>query len=279
MDHSRPLAEADESQPRLHVLGSGLAIPSADRDNIALALDTPAGLWLVDCGGSLFHRLLKLGLDPFRLRGVFLSHSHVDHMYGLPALLFHLKLAADLRGWREDHPTVTIYGNRPAVDMARAVVRAYEIEVGQPPVRWHELPQSEDHCFHEEGALTWFSTPVAHSRPTLAAKAVLQGYSVVYSADTEPCDRLVRFAAGADLLLHECTVPEPLEGHSTPQQVGQVAARAGVARLLVIHYDPGHVFPIQETRALIRKGGFAGEILFAEDGMSVPLGGVGRGDR
>ena len=76
--------------PQLFVLGSGTALPSAERDNTSLAVDTPEGLWLIDCGGSVYHKLLHLGLDPLRLQGVFLTHNHLDHVYGLPALLFHL---------------------------------------------------------------------------------------------------------------------------------------------------------------------------------------------
>lgn len=256
------------SWPQLIVLGSGTALPSAERDNTSLAVDTPHGLWLIDCSGSIYQKLLRLGLDPLRLRGVFLSHSHPDHIYGLPALLFHLKLA----GWHEDDPTLHIYGNEPTLTMSRRVLGAYEIDRWQPPTEWHELPKIEGHPFTEDDSLAWFSTPVAHSRPTLAVKVVAKGtgHTAVYSADTSPCESLVQFATGADTLLHECTAVEPLEGHSTPEQVGETATRADVRRLAVIHYDPHYILPMDQTLTLIRRGGFAGEILFVEDGMRLP---------
>ncbi|OQY21688.1 MAG: hypothetical protein B6I34_06920, partial [Anaerolineaceae bacterium 4572_32.1] len=139
------------------------------------------------------------------------------------------------------------------------------------PLEWHELPESEGHGFAEDDDLIWVSTPVAHSRPTLAVKIVVRegGYTIVYSADTSPCDSLVSLAAGADILLHECTAVEPMEGHSTPQQVGEIAARAGVKRLVVLHYDPRYILPADETHLLVRKGGFGGKISFAEDGMAL----------
>jgi len=257
----------------LHVLGSGTALPSAGRDNIALAIDTPAGLWLIDCGGSVYHKLLRQGLDPLRLRGLFLSHDHTDHVYGLTALLFQLKLATRVWDWREDDPALHIYANAPTLATVRCALDAYRIDLQQPPVAWHELPQVEGHPFAEDDATAWFCTPVVHSRPTLSVKVALKatGFALVYSADTEPCESLVRLATGADLLLHECTVPEPFDGHSTPQQVGQTAARAGVQRLAIVHYDPELVLPVPETLAGIRKGGFTGEVLFAEDGMALPL--------
>jgi ribonuclease Z len=257
------------SSPWLYVLGSGTALPSVERDNASLAVETSDHLWLIDCSGSTYQKLLRLDLDPMRLRDVFLTHSHPDHIYGLPALLFHLKLA----GWPDDGPTLHIYGNGPTLTMARRVLTAYEIDRWQPPVEWHELPEAEGHSFAEDDDLTWFSTPVVHSRPTLAVKVVAKetGHTAVYSADTEPCDGLVRFATGADTLLHECTAVEPIEGHSTPEQVGETAAQAAVRRLVVIHYDPRYILPTDETLMLIRKGGFTGEVSIAEDGMALPL--------
>jgi ribonuclease Z len=250
-----------------------MALPSAQRDNLGLAVDTPAGLWLIDCGNSVVHRLLRLGLDPSRLRGVFLSHNHADHISGLPTLLFHLKLAGMFGVWSEFRSPIDIYGNPPTVTMARCVLHAYRIEVETPAIRWHELPAVEGHTFAKAAGIRWFSTPVVHSRPTLAVKAEVgkEAFAMVYSADTEPCESLIRLATEADLLVYECSAAEPMAGHSTPQQAGLVAARAGVKRLLVVHYDPAYVLPVDETRALIRKGGFGGEILFAEDGMALPL--------
>lgn len=256
-------------KPRLYVLGSGTALPSAARDNAALAVSAADGLWLIDCSGSVYGKLLRLGLEPLRLRGVFLSHSHPDHIYGLPALLFHLKLA----GWGDDGPALPIYGNGPTLAMARRVLDAYEIDRYQPPTNWRELPEVEGHRFAGDGELAWFSAPVTHSRPTLAVKVVVQatGYAAVYSADTAPCESLVRLAAGADVLLHECTTVEPFTGHSTPQQVGRTAAQAGARRLVVLHYDPLYILPADETLRHIRQGGFGGEVVFAEDGMVLPL--------
>lgn len=257
------------STSQLYVLGSGTALPSAERDNTSLAVNTPGGLWLIDCGGSTYQKLLRLGLDPLRLRGVFLTHNHPDHIYGLPALLFHLKLA----GWGNDGPTLHIYGNTSALTLTRRVLEAYEMDPWQPPTEWHELPETEEYPFAKDDHTAWFSTPVAHSRPTLAVKVIARtgGYTAVYSADTSPCESLVRFAAGADVLLHECTVVEPFEGHSTPEQAGETAARAGVQRLVIVHYDPQYILPTDETLVLIRKGGYVAEVLFAKDGMALPL--------
>lgn len=47
---------------------------------------------------------------------------------------------------------------------------------------------------------------------------------MVYSGDTEPCPRVAALADGADLLVHECSFPEPFDvaNHSTPKRLGRM---------------------------------------------------------
>ena len=74
------------------MLGSGPALASEDRDNTFFLFESAAGSLFIDCGGSPFYKLLKVGADPNFLAGVLLTHSHPDHLYGLPSLLHELWL-------------------------------------------------------------------------------------------------------------------------------------------------------------------------------------------
>lgn len=83
------------------------------------------------------------------------------------------------------------------------------------------------------------------------------GRVVVVSGDTAPCEALVAAAAGADLLIHEATflageaALAAASGHSTAGQAADLAARAGVRALALVHtsqrYDPRDV--LAEARA------------------------------
>ena len=76
------------------------------------------------------------------------------------------------------------------------------------------------------------------------------GKTIVYSTDIEHGDvideRLVELAKGADLLLHDAQyTPAELKekkgwGHSSWEQAIEVATRAGVKQLALIHHDPDH---------------------------------------
>jgi ribonuclease BN (tRNA processing enzyme) len=82
---------------------------------------------------------------------------------------------------------------------------------------------------------------VPHYTETFAMRVSSQNGSgeIVYGADSRPTEALTRFAAGADLLLVEATLPRPertgMRGHLTPSEAGQHARAAGAKRLLLVH--------------------------------------------
>jgi ribonuclease Z len=115
------------------------------------------------------------------------------------------------------------------------------------------------------------------------------GRLVVISGDTRPCERIVRVATGADLLVHEATFTEEEKEravetrHSTAREAAQVALAAGVKRLALTHLsarfsaqwgplldEAREVFP----QTVVAKDGLALEVGFEEsaDPQSAPSG-------
>jgi pyridine nucleotide-disulfide oxidoreductase/beta-lactamase family protein len=115
-----------------------------------------------------------------------------------------------------------------------------------------------------------------HTQPYLASLAYRVDSSegsVVFSGDTAPCERLIDLSRGADLLLHEGAMPEETRQrgamqtvHSSSATVGQVAAEAGVKRLVIVHH---HLEPSDEKNRRrvteeVRKQ-FSGEVHVARE--------------
>jgi ribonuclease Z len=237
---------------RMTLLGVGTAVPDQDRENTHMVWEGPDGLLLIDAGGSTFQRLLRAGLDPTRLRGVFLTHSHADHINGLAVLLFHLKLA----GYAGRLP---IYGNEPTLALARRVVEAFELDDIQVPVEWIVVTGGQEVPLNAEGYRLRVADTV-HSRPCLALRFEdrATGKALVYSADTEPCPSVQDLASGATILIHEATVATPFKGHTMPRQAGTVATNAGAERLVLVHFSPKWTMSASEAIEEVRAGGFAG---------------------
>ena len=238
---------------RMTLLGVGTAVPDQDRENTHMVWEAPDGLLLIDAGGSTYQRLLRASLDPLKLRGIFLTHSHADHINGLAALLFQLALA----GYQGRLP---IYGNEPTLALARRVVEAFELESHQAMVDWIAVAGGQKVPLGAEGYRLRVADTV-HPRACLALRFEERssGKALVYSADTEPCPAVQALANGAAVLIHEATTAGPFAGHTTPRQAGSVAASAGAGRLVLVHFSPRWTMSAAEAIEEIRAGGFAGQ--------------------
>lgn len=112
--------------------------------------------------------------------------------------------------------------------------------------------------------------------------------AIVFSGDTNKNENLIRLANGADVLVHEVIstrwannlFPEPrsaadeaklrhlLEAHTPTEQVGEVAARAGVKTLVLSHLAPPTVSDEEWTKGVT---GFAGKLLIGRPLVRVKL--------
>ena len=216
-----------------HLLGTGSANAGPDRTTTMLAVEHAGRLVLVDCGGDAVQRMLACGLDPVTLDAVVLTHEHPDHIGGYPLLLEKLWLL----GRRDPIP---VYGPAATLAKARALFAVFDTR------KWESLP---DRSFCEvelwEGApafalggLSATAAPVVHPVPTIGLRFESDGACLAYSSDTARTDAVVRLADGADVLIHEAT--GSLAGvHASPEEAADVAARAGVGRLVLVHapYD------------------------------------------
>ncbi|MGC9333507.1 MAG: MBL fold metallo-hydrolase [Anaerolineae bacterium] len=250
--------------PAVIVLGTAASVPNGQHDTVGLALRSPEGAVLIDCGGSPLHKLARHGIDMAELQAIILTHGHADHLYGLPMLVQGLWL-----GGRE--AALPVYGPAQALDRARRLLEVFELadREGLFALEWHAVPLREGRRVLSLGSVQVTTTPVVHGdNDTIGLRFddTDTGGSAVYSSDTEPCDSLIRLAAGADLLLHEAT--GNYAGHSSPQDAAEVAREAGVGRLALIHYPVRGVDPGQWCR---RATGFSGQVFLAKDGDVYPL--------
>ncbi len=73
---------------KLYYLGTSYGAPSPGRCQQSILAETAdGGLYLFDAGAPVLDRMVNLGLAPSRLRAVFISHLHGDHMNGLLDML------------------------------------------------------------------------------------------------------------------------------------------------------------------------------------------------
>jgi len=114
---------------------------------------------------------------------------------------------------------------------------------------------------------------VPHTPESVAVSVTAPEGRLVYTGDTGPSAELAQWAAGCDLLLAECSLPDALavDIHLTPTQAGDLARDARAGRLVLTHF-----YPPVETSDPARTAGerFKGRITAASDGDRFTIGGA-----
>jgi ribonuclease Z len=102
------------------------------------------------------------------------------------------------------------------------------------------------------------------------------GRRLVYTGDTRPTESVVEAARDADLLIHDATFADDEAdrarhtAHSTAREAGQIAARAGVARLALTHLSSRYASGWERLEREAREA-FDGECFVASDGQTVDV--------
>ena len=252
-------------------LGTSGAIPSPARDTTALVFVVNEGALLVDCGGSPVQKLRRAGVDPLALAYVLITHLHPDHAYGLPSLVQNLMLM-------QRAAPLTVLGHPEHVEPLRTLLGLFNLleRPGMFPRAVRALDPAPGARALALGPLVVSTAPVAHgAMPNVAVRVdALRGRSVVYSSDTQPCDAVVALARGADTLIHEATFPDRDRGrfgaHATAGEAGDIAARAGVRRLILTHIEADYHDEVEAMADEARKR-FGGQVEIARELVPYPL--------
>lgn len=234
---------------------------------------------------------------------VLLTHTHWDHIQGLPFFAPIYTPDCD----------ITIYGpggleksleEAVMVQMQRLWFPVRRSEL-QGKIRFKELGPDRFRIGEVEVSTHWMNHPVL----TLAYKIAHAGKRVVYTGDNEPYNffhvyspgtqgtikisaspaemerrtkKNIEFFAGADLLIHDCQYTDEEYqkkvgwGHSPISHVCSMAAQARVRRLAIFHHEPNHSDADLEQMAETAKTRLAAldgsiEVILAREGLQVEL--------
>jgi ribonuclease Z len=75
---------------KIHFLGTSCMMPTKDRNHIGNALQYEENLFIFDCGENTQTQIKKMKLPFGKIKKIFISHWHGDHVIGLPGLLMSL---------------------------------------------------------------------------------------------------------------------------------------------------------------------------------------------
>jgi ribonuclease Z len=241
-------------------LGSSGAVPSATRDTTALVVRAGRTTCLVDVGGSPVQKLRRVGIDPVGLSAVVVTHTHPDHVYGLPALVQCLLILGRTA-------PLPVYCRVEHVGLVERLLGLFGLSDEGLEVPVMPVEPREGVRVLATSDLVMTASPNLHgSMPNLAVRLDVGGRSLVYSSDTRPCAEVRALSRGATALVHEATFarPNPAEWHSTAREAGAVARAAGVGRLYLAHVGYT-VHGALRGHVAAARAGFGGTVKMAEE--------------
>ncbi len=248
---------------RLAVTGFAGAAPLRGACSSYLVSDGEATL-LLDCGPGTLERLYRLGALA-SLDAIVISHMHADHVLDL------LLMAGELTRRELAGRRPTLYVPRLAGPQLLSALDAVFSRDQGSPNRFEEAFDVEEYDAESHivlGTLELTFAPSGHPQPCYAARVTDGNVSLVYGADGAPSQAVEDLASATDLLILEATFPDDeraaaAAGHSTAEQAGELARRAGAVRLLLTHLLP----EAGEEVARLAARRFAGEVVLAREGL------------
>jgi ribonuclease Z len=105
---------------RCVVLGSGAAIPSPERNTCSIAMKYDGSVYLFDCGEGTQRQMMKSDISYSKVKSIFITHLHDDHILGIPGLIYTLYLESTKQGGRREK--VTIFGPKGVAKRVQQLV-------------------------------------------------------------------------------------------------------------------------------------------------------------
>jgi ribonuclease BN (tRNA processing enzyme) len=283
----RPLAQ---SRTRLVLLGTGGGprVTAKGRARPATLIVANGIPYVIDCGDGVSLQLVRAGVPLDTLRYVFITHHHSDHNLDYGNLMYNA-WASGLR------KPVDAYGPPPIAAMTDDWFRLnrFDIETriadeGRVDLRRlvtaHEFAKDGQVMRNEDVKVTAARVRHPPIDNAFAYRFDCADRSIVISGDTAYAPSLVELAKGADVLVCEAMhlagierllakVPNAatlrehlLASHTALEDVGKMAAEAGVKTLVLSHLVPGDDPSITEEMWLEGpRRHFKGEVIVGRD--------------
>lgn len=273
---------------KVTLLGTGAPAPVMNRFGPSILVEAGDQKFLFDVGRGSLQRLEQIKVKYKDIQGVFLTHLHSDHLVGFPDLW--------LTGWHFGNrgTPLKVWGPRGTEKMVSHLEQAFDFDIKIRLYDDRPLPEGiiieaidivEGVVYEKNGVkVTAFEVDHAPIKPAFGYRIDYAGRSVVLSGDTRSSENLIKYAKGADLLIHEVVASElfkrlrnndersktVIAHHTTPEQAGEIFSRIKPKLAVYSHIVP----PFATEQDLIpqTRKTYSGPLELGEDLMVFEIG-------
>lgn len=241
-------------------------------ETVSFVIDCDSGeRILVDCGTNLVKGLLDAQIDPSSITHIIVTHTHGDHISGLPSYLFYRLMYAPGIYKKEIKPLEIISSNSSINLLKDYINIPYEILTNHPSISY-TCCSTEDDISIGEVTFSFFESN--HTPLTYGFSCKNIDKTFVYSADTALDEKIIDLAMNADFLIHDVAATHEYtflsNGHTLCNQISPLLEKKKIKCLIPVHrlsiYEDNISPYIKEL-----KNDYSGKIIVPTDGTIINI--------
>jgi len=286
----------------LIVLGSAGSIPTKERNLPSIALRYDGQIYLFDCGEGTQRQMMLFKIKYGKVKAIFITHLHLDHMLGVYGLLETFRLNNRQEELIIIGPNIKKVFNKkkfPFLKLIDIKKSGIVYKTDKFTVSAFKLYHNIDcfgYIFEEEKTLK-FKQPLCEKLGVtglmfkelmnkgwikIGRKKVklsdvtylVPGRKIAYLGDTEYNRNIINKVKNVDLLIAESTYGDELKEmarcrkHLTAQQAAKIARMAKVKQLLLTHISQRYKDPsilLDEAQKIFKN------TIIAQDGLVIRI--------
>ena len=287
---------------QLIITGSGSALPDPLRGGASCAVVVDGVVLQFDCGRRVLENLMLVGINPMKIDHLFFTHLHFDHIADYDYFVISNWIAGRQGPVHVYGPKRTEEMSNGAIRHMHAMDYEFVHEIlSYWPPHMKKRPTQEPPfdvkdvsagVVIETDSFKVTSLETDHlpfpNMHTLGYRVDSEYGSVAISGDTAVSEGMLKLSKDVDILVHECVKPDlgmtpgggkfstkdfhnkelmekrPQTGHTSPSQLGKLAADAGVKKLVAYHLAPYTSVPAAVEMSSLYLGQSPGPSIWSE---------------
>lgn len=226
---------------------------------------------LVDCGTNLVGSLIKNGIDPSEITHLIITHSHGDHISGLPTYLFY-RLLIEPGILKKTLQPLQIIGTKNTIENVKKYIRAsYGNMVDNSFLRFVEIKANDIYSIDN---ITFQFFQTKHQPETIGFCVNVCGRKIVYSSDTGISYDIMSCAENADILIHDVVGTSEYSmlsnSHTLCNEISPLLAKYNIKNFYPVHRLSIYKDDIKKYREELERN-YQGNIIIPNDGDAIFL--------